>query len=57
MALARVAESLPFGVSAVDPLTFLLVPLVVIAVAAAATYVPARRATRLDPTAAFRQPT
>ena len=57
LALARVAERLLFGVSAGDPLTFLIVPLVVIAVAAAATYVPARRATRLDPMAAFRQQT
>lgn len=57
VALARVAESLLFGVSARDPLTFLLVPLLVIAVAAAATYVPARRATGLDPTAALRDHT
>jgi putative ABC transport system permease protein len=56
-ALARVAESLLFGVSAGDPLTFLLVPLVVITVALGATYVPARRAMRLDPMAAFRERT
>ncbi|HUE84883.1 MAG TPA: ABC transporter permease [Vicinamibacterales bacterium] len=57
LALARVAESLLFGVSAGDPLTFLLVPLVVIAVATAATYMPARRAMRLDPMAAVRERT
>jgi len=48
-ALARLMSSLLFGVSAVDPATFVAIPLLLIAVALAACYVPARRAMRVDP--------
>jgi putative ABC transport system permease protein len=48
-ALARLMSSLLFGVSTVDPVTFVAIPLLLIAVALAACYVPARRATRVDP--------
>jgi len=48
-ALARLMSSLLFGVSAVDPVTFVAIPLLLIAVALAACYVPARRAMRVDP--------
>lgn len=52
---AQVIESQLYGVGPVDPLTFLSVPLVLVAVAVAATIVPARRAMRMDPAVALRQ--
>jgi putative ABC transport system permease protein len=52
--LTRVMESLLFAVSRTDPLTFIAVPLTLIAVAALACYLPARRAMRVDPVIALR---
>jgi putative ABC transport system permease protein len=52
--LARLITSLLFQTSAADPPTFSLVPLLLIAVAVLACYVPARRATRVDPLVALR---
>jgi putative ABC transport system permease protein len=52
--LSRLMESLLFGVSALDPITFAAVPAAMIAIAAAACYVPARRAMRVDPVTALR---
>jgi putative ABC transport system permease protein len=49
-----VVRSLLFGVTPTDPVTFALVPPLLLAVATLACYVPARRATQLDPTAALR---
>jgi predicted permease len=54
--LGRLGSGLLFGVTATDPLTFATVSLLLIAVAAAACYFPARRAMKVEPIAALRQP-
>jgi putative ABC transport system permease protein len=54
LGLTRSITAFLFGVKALDPLTFGIVALVMAAVALAACYVPARRATATDPLAALR---
>lgn len=49
----RVATSLLVGVSATDPLTFVGIPVVLLIVTVAASYIPARRAIRVDPVEAL----
>ena len=51
---ARLIRGLLFDVSATDPVTFVAVPLGLLAVALLASYIPARRATRVDPVIALR---
>ena len=51
---ARLMASLVFGVTANDAATFLSIPLALIAAASLAIYIPARRATKIDPIVALR---
>jgi predicted permease len=55
LAATRLTKGLLFGLTANDPLTITLAPLVMIAIAAMAGYLPARRAAQVDPMVALRQ--
>jgi ABC-type antimicrobial peptide transport system permease subunit len=54
LALTRALESMLYGVKSTDPLTYIAVSALLLAVAALATYIPARRAARADPLVALR---
>ena len=54
LAFVSVTATLLFGVTATDPVTFILVPAILVGVAVAATLVPAWRATTVDPITALR---
>ena len=54
LAVTRVMASLLFGISATDPATFVMIAMVLVAVAFLASYIPALRATKIDPMIALR---
>ncbi len=54
LVLTRFLSSILWGVKPTDPAVFLLVPLVLAAVALLASFLPARRASRIDPAVALR---
>jgi ABC-type antimicrobial peptide transport system permease subunit len=54
LALTRLMKTLLFGVSATDPLTFIVIAAVLIIVALLACWIPARRAASMDPLVGLR---
>jgi len=54
IALARILQNRIWGIKSADPLTLVAVSLVLTAVGLAACYIPARRATKVDPMMALR---
>ena len=54
LALTRVVGSLLVGVTVTDPVTFVSIPLLLLVIAAVATYIPSRRAALVDPVDALR---
>lgn len=52
--LTRLMSSLLFGVGATDSKTFVAISLILVSVALLASYIPARRATKVDPLTALR---
>jgi hypothetical protein len=53
-AVSRILSSILFGLSSYDPVAFTMVPVFLVAIALTASYIPARRATKIDPMSALR---
>jgi putative ABC transport system permease protein len=53
-ALTRLMSTLLFGVAPTDPLTFSLIPALLVMIGLLASYIPALKATRVDPVTAIR---
>jgi putative ABC transport system permease protein len=54
LGISRILAGVLYGVSATDPVSFVLMPLTLVAVALLACWVPARRAARVDPMVVLR---
>jgi ABC-type antimicrobial peptide transport system permease subunit len=54
LAISRAFAGLLYGITSTDPITYVSVCLLLLAIAAVAAYFPARRATRVDPLVALR---
>jgi putative ABC transport system permease protein len=54
LVFTRMMRGLLFGVRPIDPFTFVAIPMLLVLVALLASYIPARRATRVDPTVSLR---
>jgi len=54
LALSRIIRTLLFGIGSTDPVTFCVLPLVLLGIALIATYIPAYRASRIDPAISLR---
>jgi putative ABC transport system permease protein len=52
--VGRVMATILYGVDALDPVTFVIVPIILLSVAFLAAWLPARRAARVDPVVALR---